>query len=92
MSRIKSSVPQASGARPSQGPGGSFPLRLLTWAGTCHYLSLGRSAAWSLRRRDSRFPKPIRMPGTHVRFDVVEIQAYVEMLRAERDRAIAGAV
>jgi predicted DNA-binding transcriptional regulator AlpA len=59
--------------------------RLLSWESVCERLDMGRTSAWALFKRDPRFPRQITPPGSRARFREAELDAYIQLLAAERD-------
>lgn len=59
--------------------------RLLSWESVCERLDMKRTGAWTLFKRDPRFPRPIKPPGAHPKFRESELDAYIQALAAERD-------
>jgi len=43
---------------------------------------MGPTAAWKLRKTDARFPKPVLLPGVHPRWDVQDLDLYLETIKA----------
>jgi predicted DNA-binding transcriptional regulator AlpA len=65
--------------------------RLLSWKHVSERLDLSESGAWRLRRRDARFPVPVRAPGCNPRWLESELDHYCELLALDRDAAKGAA-
>ena len=77
-----SSSSRSRGHLPRLANGTPDARRLLTWAHVREYLDMGPTAAWKLRKTDARFPKPVLLPGVHPRWDVQDLDLYLETIKA----------